>query len=119
MLSKVRTGSRFVSFAFALSMATIASIGWSGCSGSSSGFSGRYSADMGGGSVNLDFEGSNKVNVSLVSPDGKDTLTHHCVYTISENRMVITTDEPMGVPMSLIVDGGTLKDGSGVVYKKK
>jgi len=87
------------------------------CSGSSGGFSGHYEADLGDGTANLDFEGGNKVNVSLVS--GKESLVHHCVYTISDDKMVITTDEPMGVPMHLVVDGDALKDSSGLVYKKK
>ena len=89
-----------------------------GCSGSSSGLSGRYEADLGGGSAVLEFHGSNKVDVSLVS--GEDKLTHHCVYTVDGNKLVATTDEPMGVPMHLVIDGDVLRDQSGgVVYRKK
>ena len=102
-----------LSFVFALSVAL--SVGAASCSGSAGGFSGKYVADMGDGSAVLDFQGGNKVNVSLVS--GSDSLTHHCIYTIADEKMVITTDEPMGVPMHLIIDGGELKDGGGTVYK--
>ena len=89
------------------------------CSGSAGGYSGRYEGDMGGGKVWLDFQGGNKVKVSLVSPDGKDTLAHNCVYVLVDGKMTITTDEPMGVPMHLVVDGGKLVDGSGLVLTKK
>ena len=105
---------RLAPLAFGLSLAIAVA---SGCSGSAGGFSGRYEADLGGGSAVLDFQGGNKVNVSLVS--GKDSLTHHCIYTISDDKMLITTDEPMGVPMNLIIDGDVLKDGGGTVYMKK
>src|SRR5262245_7965990 len=89
-----------------------------GCSGSSGGFSGRYQASEMGDMVTLDFRNGNQVNVWLGPPDGKDSLVHHCIYTIAEGKMVITTDEPMGVPMHLSVAGDTLTDGS-VVYRKK
>jgi len=91
----------------------------SACSPSAGGFSGRYEADMAGGKVWVDFQGGNKCKVSLVSPDGKDSISHNCVYTINENRMTITTDEPMGVPMHLVVDGSRLKDDSGLEFTKK
>jgi hypothetical protein len=100
-----------------LALAAALGIAWSGCSGSGGRFSGRYEADLGGGSAVLDFQGGNKVNVSLVS--GKDSLTHHCIYVVAEDKMLITTDEPMGVPMNLIIDGDVLKDGGGTVYMKK
>jgi hypothetical protein len=101
----------------ALSLSLAAGIGAVGCSGSAGGLSGHYEADMGDGKITLDFSGSNHVNVSLVS--GKDSLTHHCVYTRDGNKLVATTDEPMGVPMHLIVDGDVIRDDTGVVYKKK
>lgn len=109
--------SRLASLALALPIATAAGIAAVSCSGSAGGFSGKYEADLGGGSAVLDFQGGNKVNVSLVS--GTESLTHHCIYTISDDKMLITTDEPMGVPMHLIIDGGEIKDASGIVYKKK
>ena len=112
MRTDMRVWKRLATLVLAASLSTAA-----GCSGSSSRFSGHYEADLGDGTANLDFEGDNKVNVSLVS--GKESLVHHCIYTISDNKMVITTDEPMGVPMHLIVDGDVLKDSSGLVYKKK
>ena len=90
-----------------------------GCSGSSGSYSGIYVADIMGGKAELDFVGGNKVNVSLVSPDGKDRLTHHSVFAIDGNRMLVTTDEPMGVPMHLTIDGGTLKDDTGAVFTKR
>jgi hypothetical protein len=31
----------------------------------------------------------------------------------------MTTDEPMGVPMSLLIEGNTLRDPSGFTYTKK
>ena len=103
-------------------LAALAAVVLLGCSGSSGGsagaYSGRYEADMGGGKVLLDFSGSNKVNVTLASPDGKDTIMHHCVYVVSGGKMLITTDEPMGVPMTLTVAGNTLDD-NGTVYVKK
>jgi hypothetical protein len=105
---------RLASIALVLSLAT--SVG-TGCSSAEGGFLGKYEADLGGGSAVLDFQGGNKVNVSLVS--GKDEMTHHCIYTIADDKMMITTSEPMGVPMSLIIDGDVLKDGGGTVYKKK
>ncbi len=108
---------RLASLSLALCLATASSAGLWGCSSADGGFSGKYEADLGGGSVVLDFQGGNKVNVSLVS--GNDSLTHHCIYTIADNKMVITTDEPMGAPMHLRIDGGQLKDESGVVYRKK
>jgi hypothetical protein len=111
------THDRFVRVPLALVLAAALGIASSGCSGSGGRFAGRYEADLGGGSAVLDFQGGNKVNVSLVS--GNDSLTHHCVYAIADDKMMITTDEPMGVPMSLIVDGDVLKDGGGTVYKKK
>lgn len=114
MNSKTSIPVRHTTFALALSLALAIEVG---CSRSAGGFSGRYEADLGGGSAVLDFQGGNKVNVSLVS--GKDSLTHHCIYAIAEDKMMITTDEPMGVPMSLIIDGDVLKDGGGTVYKKK
>ena len=87
------------------------------CSGSS-GFSGRYQAAEMGDMVTLDFENGNQVNVWLGPPGAKDSLVHHCIYTVSEDKMVITTDEPMGVPMHLKTVGDTLTDG-GAVYRKK
>jgi len=108
---------RLVRGSLALLLAALASTAWTGCSDSPSGLSGRYEAYLGGGSAVLDFQGGNKVNVSLVS--GQDSLTHHCIYAIADNKMMITTDEPMGVPMNLIIDGNVLKDGGGTVYKKK
>ena len=103
---------------FRARIASIALMLAAACSGSAGGFSGRYEADLGEGKAVLDFQGGNKVNVSLVA--GSDSLTHHCVYTITDDKMLITTDEPMGVPMHLIIEGGELKDTSGgVVYKKK
>jgi len=105
---------RLASLALVLSIATAVEVG---CTGSAGGFTGRYEADLGGGSAVLDFQGGNKVNVSLVS--GKDSLTHHCIYVVAEDKMLITTDEPMGVPMNLIIDGDVLKDGGGTVYMKK
>ena len=117
MQRKTRAPSPFIELAIAGTLSIVAGMAAVGCSGSAGGFSGRYEADLGGGSAVLDFQGGNKVNVSLVS--GTDSLTHHCVYTISDDKMLITTDEPMGVPMHLIIDGGELKDGGGTVYKKK
>jgi hypothetical protein len=35
------------------------------------------------------------------------------------NKLVATTDEPMGVPLHLTIDGDVLRDGGGLVYKKK
>jgi hypothetical protein len=89
------------------------------CSGSTGGYSGRYEGDMMGGKVWVDFQGGAKCKVTLVSPDGKDSMSHNCVYVLADGKMTITTDEPMGVPMHLVVDGATLTDGSGLVLKKK
>ena len=108
---------RLARISCALFLVAAASAAWTGCSGPIGEFSGRYEADLGGGSAVLDFQGGNKVNVSLVS--GKDSLTHHCIYAVADNKMMITTDEPMGVPMNLIIDGDVLKDGGGTVYKRK
>ena len=105
------------SLSLVLCLASASSFATSSCSAGAGGFSGRYEADLGGGSAVLDFQGGNKVNVSLVS--GKDSLTHHCIYVVAEDKMLITTDEPMGVPMNLIIDGDVLKDGGGTVYMKK
>ena len=114
MHSKSSIHVHLASIAVVLSLATGIELG---CSGSAGGFSGKYVADLGGDSAVLDFQGGNKVCVSLVS--GKDEMTHHCIYTIADDKMLITTDEPMGVPMNLIIDGDVLKDGGGTVYKKK
>ena len=109
----IHGGTTFLSLAALLGTMSLGS-----CSGSAGGFSGKYVADLGGGSAVLDFQGGNKVDdVSLVT--GKDEMTHHCVYAIADDKMLITTDEPMGVPMNLIIDGDVLKDGGGTVYKKK
>jgi hypothetical protein len=99
-------------------LATIVSLACFACSGSSGAYSGRYEADMGGGTAALDFSGSNKVTVTLTSPDGKDKLQHHCVYTVADGKMHITTDEPMGAPMDLMVTSAGL-DAGGMLYKKK
>ncbi len=117
MQSIVRIRNCVAAFAATFGLAASIVVGSAGCSCSAGGFSGRYEADLGGGSAVLDFKGGNKVNVSLVS--GKDQMTHHCIYAIADDKMMITTDEPMGVPMSLIIDGDVLKDGGGTVYKKK
>ena len=114
MHSKSSIHVRLASVAVVLALAAAIEVG---CSGSAGGFSGRYEADLGGGSAVLDFKGGNKVNVSLVA--GKDEMTHHCIYTIADDTMRITTDEPMGAPMNLIIDGDVLKDGGGTVYKRK
>ena len=90
-----------------------------GCSGSSDGYSGRYEADMGGGLVVLDFHGRNEVKVSLMSPDGTDAISHNSVYVVVNDKMTITTEEPMGVPMYLVIKDGQLTDGSGMVFEKK
>ena len=108
----MRQVSWVVSFLFAV-------LALAGCSGSSGSYSGLYVADIMGGKAELDFVGGNKVNVSLVSPDGKDRMTHHSVFAIDGNRMLITTDEPMGVPMHLTIDGGMLKDDSGAVFSRR
>jgi hypothetical protein len=108
--------ARLRSISLALLIAVPVAGTWS-CTRSAGGFSGRYEVDFGGGSAVLDFKGVNKVNVSLVS--GKEEMTHHCVYAIADDKMMITTDEPMGVPMNLIIDGDVLKDGGGTVYKRK
>lgn len=86
--------------------------------GAGGGYSGKYVTDLGGGTATLDFGSDNKVTVTLASDDGKDTLVHHCIYVVSGDKMVVTTDEPMGVPMTLKIEGDTLSDG-GAVYRKK
>jgi hypothetical protein len=101
-----------------LVVAALTAVALLGCSGSVGGYSGHYEADMGGGKVMLDFSGGNKVNVTLASPDGKDSIMHHCVYVVSDGKMVITTDEPMGVPMTLAVAGDKLDD-NGTIFSKK
>jgi hypothetical protein len=89
------------------------------CGGGSGGaYSGTYVTDLGGGTATLEFGSQNKVTVTLASSDGKDKLVHHCIYVVSGDRMVVTTDEPMGVPMTLKIEGDTLSDG-GSVYRKK
>jgi hypothetical protein len=89
-----------------------------GGSGSSGDFSGRYKAAEMGDRVTLEFQIANQVNVWLGPPGAKDSLVHLCIYAISDDKRVITTDEPMGVPMHLKIAGETLTDGA-VVYRKK
>jgi hypothetical protein len=123
MLSKPRIGSRLVSSVLASILLTLAFVDLSGCSGSSAGLSGRYQAKEGTGKdagvVTIDFKGGNKVNVSLGTAEKEEQLTHHCVYTVNGQKITVTTDEPMGVPMSLLIEGDTLRDPSGFTYTKR
>lgn len=99
--------------------AILLSLALCACSGSSGAYSGRYVADMGGGEVVLDFHGSNEVKVTIRSLNGKELAAHNCVYVVKDNKMLITTDEPMGAPMNLVIVGGKLTDGSGTTFEKK
>jgi hypothetical protein len=89
-----------------------------GCSCSSGEYSGRYVADMGGGKAVLDFHGSNEVKVSLISSTGEE-ISHNSVYTVKDDKMFITTDEPMGVPMTVVIEDGKLTDGAGMIFEKQ
>lgn len=114
MFTSNTSGMRSAAAVIALALLPMMS---NGCSSSTSGYSGRYEAEMEGGKFRIDFEGGNKAKVSIVAPDGQ-AISHNCVYAINGTKMTFTTDEPMGAPMTLTIDGDTLTDG-GVVYKKK
>jgi hypothetical protein len=129
MFSKPRLASQAASSVLVPCLLTLALlallglIGLPGCSGSPAGLSGRYQAREGtgrdAGVVTIDFKGSNTVNVSLGTAEKEEQLTHHCVYTVNGNKLTVTTDEPMGVPMSLLIEGNTLRDPAGFTYTKK
>jgi hypothetical protein len=123
MSSNSRFAAHVVSSVLVPCLLALAFIGWSGCSGSPAGLSGRYQAREGTGKdagvVTIDFKGGNKVNVSLGTAEKEEQLTHHCVYTVDGNKLTMTTDEPMGVPMSLLIEGNTLRDPAGFTYTRK
>lgn len=87
--------------------------------GNSSGLSGTYEADMGGGGIRVVFQGGNKAKVSIFGPPGQGEISHNCVYTVNGKKLHFTTDEPMGAPMDLLYENGVLSDGAGTVFKKK
>ena len=112
------TRPRCASFALAFTVALASALSGSGCSGSDGSFSGRYQASQGAESIMLDFQNDERVTISLVSGEGEDELSHACLYTVSGDTITITTEEPLGVPLSLTIEGDTLRDGTGFVYKK-
>src|SRR5262249_41946881 len=98
--------ARAFSLAVVLSLATAFASLPCACSGSA-GYSGRYQAGVGDGRFTLDFKGGNKVKVSIGTASKVDELSHDCVYEVHEDRITFTTDEPMGVPMTLKIEGDT------------
>lgn len=96
-----------------------AGVALSGCGDSSSGLTGTYQADMGGGGIRVEFQGGNKARVSLLDGAGGGAISHNTVYTVDGTKLHFTTDEPMGAPMDLLFENGVLSDGSGMVFKKK
>ena len=112
------TRARRALFVLAFTLSLASGLAGCGCSGSKGSFSGRYQASQGTESITLDFRNEERVTVSLTSGDGEEELSHDCRYTVDGRTITITTQEPLGAPLCLTIEGGTLRDGTGFVYKK-
>ena len=111
------TRPRRASFALAFALALASALAGS-CSGSAGSIFGRYRASQGAESITLEFHDDQRVTISLATGGGEDELSHECLYTVRGKTVTLTPEEPRGVPLSLTIDGDSLRDPTGFVYEK-